>query len=76
MLNRILRAESVRIVVGIVEQRIDRLIAVQIDDAKILPTVDLVNPRIARENDMAVDRFRRAQLAFDEILAMLIVAPS
>ncbi len=69
LLNRVLRAVAVGIVARVVEQRVDRLIAVQIDDAEMLSLRDLVNPGFARWNHMAVDRVGRIEFAFDQILA-------
>jgi hypothetical protein len=51
---------------GVEEQRVDGLIAFQVDDPEELTALDPTEPRVARGHDLAPDRARRVQGAFDE----------
>jgi hypothetical protein len=54
--NRILRAIAVGIVVRVVEERVDGLIAFKVDDAHELAFRKYVNERVPREHFSAEDR--------------------
>jgi len=51
--------------VRVVEQGVNRLVAVEINDAEVLPLVDLVDPRFACGNHVPVDRLSGIEFALD-----------
>ena len=57
--DRVLRAVVLGGVGGVVEQRVDRLVALEIDDAKVWPRAHDAHPRLARRDDL-IDRRARA----------------
>ena len=69
--DRVLRRVAVGVVVRVVEQRVDRLVALEVDDAQVLAAADLVDPRLAGRDDGVVDGgagssgFRRSGIAVD-----------
>ncbi len=48
--NRVLRAVAVGVVGGVIEERIDGLIALQIHDADELPALDLMHKGVAGQH--------------------------
>ena len=66
--DRVLRGVAVLVVVRVVEQRVDRLVAFEVDDAKVLPLADLVNPGLAGRDDRVVDGAGRIERAFGQLV--------
>ena len=62
--DRVLRGVAIAHVLGIVEERVGRLIALEIDDAKRLPAFDFVHPAIARREREIIARIRGIEGAF------------
>jgi hypothetical protein len=60
------RAVALAEIVGVEEQRVDRLIALEVDDPQHLPAVDAPDPGLAREDHLAAGRTRRIESAFDQ----------